>query len=429
MADLQPFVQVARDVLIPEDRDVGIIYLTTEGTPDDWTTPPDPRPYGNPNLLVPVFWKTAFKEAATKLGQWHITPRMAPTARRRVSIVTTPGVSLPKEHERLLRAAFRDCHEVIISQGRQGYSGSSLMRVQPTAGDGSEMPDFMAKAFTHPNAAAEIAHFEGHLAQKLDAQDFVSPDPLRTVVGEGQSMLVSRLVPGRSGEIVTLRDLIGDRPHLAISVVERMGHVLRRAFKGAGPTDASIAKSYLSKLKPELEEKLQSELRLMNWNGISDQTDPLKQYVAWLDARAGHATRVAEVHGDLHADNIVIREDGDLKPVLIDFAHSSRNHAPADLIALAADFLVRVIGPAGGPEQQLVAVQGLMDKAKSTSTPEQAILVLRDLAEKHLTCSRREFVGAMLCRILWIIPRATESGDRKNLRSAADALFRTLSVS
>lgn len=427
MADLQLFLGTAHEVLVPEDRDAGIIYFANGWTPDDWTGLPDPRPYGNPTLRT-VCWNRNFSELEATLEHWQVLSRMAPTPRRRLSIVAAPGFTLSNEHERLLRAAFRDCHEIIVSSGRQGYSGSALMRVQPTGPDGGDLPDRMAKAFPNARAAAETAHFESHLAQQLDPQDYVTPDPLRTVVGEGRSMLVTRLVPGRNGEIVTLLDLFSDRPALVLPVIQELGQVLLRTFKTAKVTDESIAKSYLSGIRPELETRLLEELDLMKWIGVSEAPDRLQAFVAWLDSHAGRASRVAEVHGDLHAGNIAIKENGDAKPVLIDFAHSAKTHAIADLAALAADIIVRVIGKTSGPDQQLAAVQALLDKDVSSSTHEQAILALRDLAKQHLSCERREFAGAMLCRILWIIPRASEADDRKNLRNAADALFRTLSV-
>lgn len=429
MADLEPFTQVAKRALMPEDRDFGIAYATVGNTPDDWAMPPDPRPFGNPRRLAARFGSGAWRETAETLRQWGQEARLVGcVGRKPLQVVEMPGVSLEAWHVRLLRAAFRGCKQIMVSRGRQGYSGSLLVRVQAIDCDGGELPDFMAKAFPNRNAAAEITHFQGGLRQKLAEGDFSDPDALRLVAGEGCSMLVSRLVAGPGGEVVTLRDLFESSASSVPAVIDRLVANLRRVFRAAQPSEYSIAKAYLANLLPQHLDGLNAELRLMCWQGISAEPDPLVAFLAWLDGAAGKASKSGSIHGDLHCDNVVIRADGELKPVLIDFAHTQQAHAVADLAALAADILVRVVPPILGRDHQMESAQVMCGQKPASSLPDRTMLLLRDAASEHLACGTKEFAGAVLCRILWIIPRATDAEDRKSLRGAADALHRVFAT-
>ncbi len=125
----------------------------------------------------------------------------------------------------------------------------------------------------------------------------------------------------------------------------------------------------------------------------------------------------------------MIRDDGKLRPVLIDFAHTEQAHATADLAALAADILVRVVPVSEGQTQQTVSVKVLLGQVAASSPPDGALVQLREAAGKFLGCNAKEFAGAMLCRTLWIIPRVRDATDRESLRASADALYRGLSGS
>lgn len=428
MADIEPFAQAAHRVLTPEDRDVGIIYATLERTPEDWAMPTDPRPFGSPSRHVPRFGQGAWRETVETLRQWGSEPRLnACPGRTPVNIVPGGDLELEEWHRRLLRAAFREATQVSVYRVAPGYSGSILMRAHAVYRDGSELPPLMAKAFPDLTAPAEVSHFQSTLRLKLDRSDFSEPETLRMVTGEGRSMSVSPLVAGPGGEIVTLRALFELRPDDVLPVIDRLAGNLKRVFQGAQACDYSIAKSYLARLTAEQDANLAQELQVMRWPGISDAADRIGAFRIWLDRTAGPASKNALVHGDLHCDNVVIRDDGQLKPVLIDFAHTEQGHAVADLAALSADILFRVVPAMLGRSRQMDSARALFDQQQATNVPDRVLARLRDHAKEHLSCGPREFCGAMLCRILWIIPRAKDPQDRESLRAAADSLYRVLS--
>lgn len=430
MSDIEEFAKMAQRILMPEDRDLGIIYVTTGSTPEDWTTPPDPRPFGVSHRIVPHFRGSAWSDTVETLKKWGTEPRRsAGRDRRAVTVTPVGGLAIEDWHARLLRAAFRGCREVKVSRVAQGYSGSLLMRADAVEGDGSDLAPMMAKAFPDSKAALEIIHFQSSVRPKLDEADFSEPESLRLISGEGRSMLVSRMVAGPNGEIVTFRSLFESRTDAVPSIIDQLTVSLRRLFQGAQSVDHSIAKTYLDRvsLSARQTEALVAELRLLRWPGIADSEDPLRAFVTWLDASAGKATKRGLIHGDLHGDNIVIRDEGKLRPVLIDFAHTELAHAVADLAALAADILVRVVPKTDAQNQHVASVAALLGKRTADTAPDMAIVRLRDAASKCISCETQEFAGAMLCRVLWIIPRVRDSGDRESLRASADALYRGLS--
>lgn len=105
--------------------------------------------------------------------------------------------------------------------------------------------------------------------------------------------------------------------------------------------------------------KLESENVCHRWFGqFADGLSLEKKICDSLPAASREGTSLGICHGDLHGDNVMVRDiGGKLIPFFIDFSRAGKTHSIKDLVILESDMIIR----------GLTGIETLHDKARISS--------------------------------------------------------------
>lgn len=353
------FATLADQNLNPEDSDLQIIYSTEGTTPAPWEKDKlDPRlikPYDDygPFLLTgDKDWSNtirSLKELSVKL-----TPVVLPKHPVAIGLTRGSDVSFPTEAAFLMRAFFSNMSNVTIEFPRQGLSGSISCVVTPVDLSGAALPQVFVKIYRgQEEAGRDLTNFTTYVKGQLEELSFPNYD-VRRYQGRRYSLLVTDLVQGPSKRAMTFKEMVmktGSENFSVAQVRDFVAKTLTTLDNGKEwqyvKKDCDLLDAYLKKVfdKPKMQDNLESENACHRWFGTASENVALPERLRkWLSSRlSGKYTK--RCHGDLHADNIMVRDTSmGLSPVLIDFSRTGPTHPLKDLVTLESDMIIRGLG-------------------------------------------------------------------------------------
>lgn len=433
--DVRKFIDSASDIFEPELSDVAIIYSTENSTPKYWPGALDPRPIKSYDQRLEPFatsYDTSWKNTISQLHQIKSTDRLArnPTYVN-VGIGYSSESSFPTEASYLVRAAFKDMATVIIEFPKQGLSGSIACVAQPINSEGEYEKKFFAKIYPEQDKAQEDIDNHSKYITPLGVNFSPSYQPLRRYKGKKYSIVVTDLIESPSNLQVSFSDLIFSNNPNRFSVKD-VSDLLKNIFKAFNsewkiiPAKHDLVEVYLTKFfsRPTNASTLESENNCHRWFGTAADNKLLAEKIKQTIPSTALVGTISKVcHGDLHCDNIMIRQEGnDYRPVFIDFSRTKGTHALVDIVTLESDMIIRglsgirafstpqnVIGFLNGLDESEAAKQGpnqwsydaedLLQLAKV----EVVIRELRKVAIKEYSATDHEFLGARLFKTLEVL--------------------------
>jgi len=414
------FCETTENILRPEDADVLIIYSTEKFTPDSLPQNIDPRPVKNyensPKILTEdIKWQETIKALELLRKEINLVSNSVPNCVE-VKVLGKSEVPFPIEAVFLLRAAFKDMSKIVIDfPPKQGLSGSIVCEVQPFDKDLNKCEPFFAKIYQEREKAnTEISNLK-YIGRYMAPEYYAHHQIFKVYEGHVFAILVTDLVKGPKNRPLSFYKMLQSSKYSVghiKSLIRKAFSVLEKFPKTRAEEKIDLCKEYLGFLSenPPRERMLRSENICRRWFGnIKGPTDLLEKIKAALPPRALESLCWRVCHGDLHSENIMVKEmGGKLGPSFIDYYHVGYQHGIKDLVVLEVDIVIR-----GLEEIDVISfLDSLEGKVKRLKLDKRHLLVaqksavaIKELRKKASSygVSEIEYFGACLLRTLFIL--------------------------
>lgn len=353
------FINMASNVLEPEDADLDIIYSTEGYTPARWLTNLEPRQIQSDDIDYPSFrtddrgWRYTI-ERLERL-QKRIRHQRYSHSVVKIEFANEDVVPFPSEATFLLRAAFKEMSSVTVEFPSQGLSGSIACFIQPIDASGGKCKRVFVKIYLgHEKAQKDLKNFESHV-EPYFASDYYPPYQYRRYHGKAYSLLVTDLVKGPENKELTFKQMVLGETSAKFSLEKVRSFILNVLAildeKWALKTPENrpdLLEEYIKKFLADQEKRiiLGSENNCHRWFGdVSDVLELTENIRRTIPEKLLTGTFSKVCHGDLHAENIMVKSSGgSLVPVFIDFSRTGETHSLKDLVTLESDMIIRGLG-------------------------------------------------------------------------------------
>jgi len=432
------FTSTVAKILQPEDADITIIYSTERLTPANWTVLGriDPRPIQShdydqgPQLVTEdIQWKETIKKLKSLTGRIrYVRNPMGGIVKTEFKRITS--VPFPTEPVLLLRAAFKDMSRISVRFPKQGLSGSIACIIQPYNVLGKKCKQVFVKIYPdQEKAQRELSNYTTYVEPYIESSHYPGYQHFRRYRGKAYSLMVTELSVGPNSNALTLREMIFS-PAYSVEQIKNFISDLLLAM-GKWPLTKRAEKidlfnEYLAEVftNEDKKIKLESENVYPGWFGdVADSLSLEGKIRKTLPEASLRGKFLRICHGDLHADNIMVKDvGGRLIPVLIDFSRTEQTHSIKDLVTLEADMVIRGLCGTGGLHER-VGVQSFLEllsvetengghekqdssDGKNSSQLGKVRLIIRKLRKNAFSTQgipEIEYAGAALLKTLEIL--------------------------